>query len=55
MNAFFKTLFGDLYNLGFVGCAVGVAALLVHSGQTQEVAYAVPVMLLAGTAWFARR
>ncbi len=55
MNAFFKTLFGDLYNLLFVGCVVGIAALMVHFGQMHQAVYAVPVLLLAGAAWFARR
>ncbi|MBU6296983.1 MAG: hypothetical protein KGJ79_13980 [Alphaproteobacteria bacterium] len=55
MNAFFKTLFGDFYNLAFVGCVVAIAALMVHFGQTRQAVYVVPVLLLAGTTWFARR
>lgn len=55
MNAFFKTLFGDLNNLIFVGCVVAIAALMIYFDQMRQAVYAVPVLLLAGAAWFARR
>lgn len=55
MNAFFKTLFGDVPNLVFVGCIVALAALLIHFGGGRVAVYTVPLLLLAGTAWFARR
>lgn len=55
MNAFFKTLFGDVPNLLFVGSVVGIAALLVEFGQARDAAYVLPVLLLAGASWFARR
>ncbi|MDE3116022.1 MAG: hypothetical protein KGL26_10515 [Pseudomonadota bacterium] len=55
MSAFFKTLFGDLYNLTFVGCVVGAAAAMVHFGVGREAVYAVPALLLAGAGWLATR
>ncbi|MBU6444012.1 MAG: hypothetical protein KGR48_08870 [Alphaproteobacteria bacterium] len=55
MNAFFKILFGDIYNLAFVGCVVAAAAAMVHFGAGREAVYAVPALLLAGAGWFATR
>lgn len=55
MNAFFKTLFGDIYNLLFVGCVVGIAAVMVRAGLAREAVYAIPAMLLAGAGGFAKR
>lgn len=55
MSAFFKTLFGDLHNLALVLGIVGVIALLVHFGHAPEAGYAMPVLLLAGAGWFARK
>ncbi|MDE2463995.1 MAG: hypothetical protein KGO02_09820 [Alphaproteobacteria bacterium] len=55
MNAFFKTLFGDLYNLGFVAAVVALTALLVHVGLAKDAAFIMPATLLLGAAVFARR
>ena len=55
MQAFFKTLFGDLYNLVFVLVLVGAAALMVHLGYGKDAVYALPALLLGGVGWFATR
>lgn len=55
MRAFFKTLFGDLYNLAFVAIVVGAAALMVRLGLAKDTVYVVPAMLLLGAGWFATR
>lgn len=55
MQAFFKTLFGDLYNLAFVSAVVGAAALMVHFGAARDAVYAIPVLILLGAGWFATR
>lgn len=55
MSAFFKTLFGDRYNLAFVILVVAMTALLVRFGLAREAVYAMPLVLLAGAAGFARR
>ena len=55
MKAFFKTLFGDLYNLGFVTAVVALTALLVHFGLAREAAFLMPATLLLGAGAFARR
>lgn len=55
MKAFFKTLFGDLYNLGFVTAVVLLTAGLVHLGLARDAVYAMPATLLLGAAVFARR
>lgn len=55
MSALFKTLFGDVYNLAFVGCVAGVAATMVHFGVGRDAVYAVPALLLAGAGWLATR
>ncbi len=55
MKAFFKTLFGDFRNLGFVAAVVGLAALMIHFGAGDAAPYTTPALILAGTAWFAVR
>lgn len=55
MKTFFKTLFGDLYNLAFVMFVVAGAASMVHLGLSRDVVYAMPAVLLAGAGGFARR
>ena len=55
MQAFFKTLFGDLYNLAFVSIVVGATALTVHFGYGRDAVYALPAVLLVGVGWFATR
>ncbi|MGA7802815.1 MAG: hypothetical protein WCC36_18605 [Gammaproteobacteria bacterium] len=55
MKAFFKTLFGDLVNMGFVAGVLAVEALLVYSGHAGDAALVVPLLILAGVAWLAIR
>jgi len=55
VNAFFKTLFGDLYNLAFVGSVVVIAAAMIRFGVGREAVYTVPALLLVGAGWFATR
>lgn len=55
MKAFFKTLFGDWLNLGFVAVVVALEAALTHTGFTAEVGIAVPLLIMAGVAWLATR
>lgn len=55
MQAFFKTLFGDLYNLAFVSIVVGASALMVHFGYGKDAVYVLPALLLLGVVWFATR
>lgn len=55
MKAFFKTLFGDWLNLGFVAVVVAVEVGLIHGGYTREACIVVPMLILAGIAWLAGR
>lgn len=55
MRAFFKTLFGDWLNLGFVGLVVALTAALTQAGYTAAASVAVPIVILAGVAWLATR
>lgn len=54
MSAFFKTLFGDVYNLAFVAAVVGGTAVLVRLGLSREAVFVMPLALLAGAGGFAR-
>lgn len=55
MRAFFKTLFGDWWNLGFIAVVVAFEAALTHTGYTAEAGIAVPILIMAGVAWLATR
>jgi hypothetical protein len=55
MNALFKTLFGDIRNLGFVCVAIAAELAMVFAGLGREAAFAMPVILLSGIAWLATR
>lgn len=55
MRAFFKTLFGDWLNLGFVALVVALTAALAQAGFTVVASVLVPVVILAGVAWLATR
>lgn len=55
MNAFFKTLFGDWLNLGFVAVVVAVEFLLVHTGFGAEAGYVTPIIVMGGVSWLATR
>jgi hypothetical protein len=55
MQGFIKTLFGDKYTLGVaVGCIV-IAAALLHSPAAIFAGLVLPVCLLCGAAYLARR
>jgi hypothetical protein len=55
MNAFFKTLFGDIGTVSVVVIVMTTEVLLVATGQTTSAAVAVPAVVLAGAAWLATR
>ena len=55
MKAMFKTLFGDATNIAFVAVVLILEALLVNGGYARDAAFAVPVVILAGTGWLATR
>ncbi|OBS09353.1 hypothetical protein [Acidihalobacter prosperus] len=54
MKALFKTLFGDWRTLTVVGASLAVAWPLLHSPWAALAGYALPLCLLAGSAWLAR-
>jgi hypothetical protein len=55
MRAFLKTLFGDVGSASVVVIVMAAEVLLVAHGQAASAAIAVPSLVLAGTAWLARR
>jgi hypothetical protein len=55
MSAFLKTLFGDAGTVVVVTIVMAAELLLVETGQGPAAAFAVPALVLAGTAWLARR
>ncbi len=55
MKAFFKTPFGELYNLAFVSAVVGLVVLLVDFGLARDAAFIMSATLLLGATAFARR
>lgn len=55
MKAFFKTLFGDWLNLGFVALVIVFEAVMIHGGLTLAASIAVPVVIMAGVGWLATR
>ena len=55
MNPFFKTLFGDWVNLGFVAAVVAVEYALVDTHHAAQAGVAIPLLILAGVSWLARR
>lgn len=54
MKALIKTLFGDALTLGLVGVVVVIAWAGTHAGYEQQVAFALPPMILGAVAWLAR-
>jgi hypothetical protein len=54
MSAFLKTLFGDARTVAVVVIVMAAELLLVETGQEVAAAFAVPALVLAGTAWLAR-
>jgi uncharacterized protein (TIGR03382 family) len=55
MSAFMKTLFGDAGTVAVVLLIMAAEALLVFNGQVTSAAFAVPLLVLIGAAWLARR
>jgi hypothetical protein len=55
MSAFLKTLFGDAGTVAVVAIVVAIELMLVDRNQAASAAFAVPILVLAGTAWLARR
>ena len=55
MNAFLKTLFGDAGTVSVVVIVMTTEVLLAATGQMTSAAFAVPSLVLAGTAWLATR
>ena len=55
MSAFLKTLFGDAGTVAVVGIVMAAEVLLVANDQVVSAAFAIPSLVLVGTAWLARR
>jgi len=55
MSAFLKTLFGDAGTVAVVAIILAAELLLVDYDQAASAAFAVPILVLAGIAWLARR
>jgi hypothetical protein len=55
MSAFLKTLFGDAGTVAVVAVVMAAEVLLVAADQGSSAAFAVPCLVLAGTAWLAQR
>jgi hypothetical protein len=55
MSAFLKTLFGDRNTVAVVTVVMAAELLLVAGGQAALAGFAVPVLVLAGAGWLARR
>ncbi len=55
MKAFFKTLFGDWVNLGFVTVVIAVEMGLIKAGYADHVGEVTPLLILAGVGWLATR
>ena len=55
MSAFVKTLFGDTGTVAVVGIVMAAELSLVTTGHAAAAAFAVPPLVLAGTAWLAGR
>ena len=55
MNAFFKTLFGDWLNLGFVAVVVAIELAMIHTGYSAQAGYVTPLVILGGVGFLATR
>jgi hypothetical protein len=55
MNAFLKTLFGDAGTVSVVVIIMITECAFVAAGQVAVAAFAVPPLVLAGTAWLTTR
>ena len=55
MKAFLKTLFGDAGTVSVVVIIMITECVFVAAGQVAVAAFAVPPLVLAGTAWLTTR
>jgi hypothetical protein len=55
MSAFLKTLFGDPGTVAVVMIVMAAEVSAAASGYPAAAAFAVPALVLAGTAWLASR
>jgi len=55
MSAFLKTLFGDPGTVAVVAIIMAAELLLIASNEVTSAAFAAPLLVLAGTAWLAKR
>lgn len=55
MSAFLRTLFGDARTVAVVALVMAAEALSATTGHAATAAFAVPALVLAGTAWLATR
>jgi hypothetical protein len=55
MSAFFKTLFGDIGTVAVVAIVMAAEVLAATAGHAAAAGFAVPALVLAGTAWLAGR
>jgi hypothetical protein len=54
MNAFIKTLVGDVWNVSTVVVIVLAAVALIDFGHAELAAFVIPPVTLAGVGWLAR-
>jgi hypothetical protein len=55
MSAFLKTLIGDAGTVAVVAIVMVAEAWLAASNQVASAVFAIPLLVLAGTAWLAKR
>jgi hypothetical protein len=55
MSAFLKTLFGDWRTVSVVTIVMVTEVSFVATGQMASAPFAIPSLVLAGTAWLATR
>ena len=55
MSAFLKTLFGDAGSVTVVAIVMAVEMCLVATSEPIAAAFVVPLLVLAGVAWLAKR
>ena len=55
MSAFLKTLIGDAGTVAVVAIVMAAETLLTAADQLASAVFAIPLLVLAGTAWLAKR
>jgi type IV secretory pathway VirB2 component (pilin) len=55
MSAFLKTLIGDAGTVAVVAIVMAAEAWLAASNQVASAVFTIPLLVLAGTAWLAKR